>query len=84
MTEEDEGRYRNTTTQIVGFLLWRAGLLLIVSYSLFRIARFALTYVDLPTQVEVGFGLALAGAALVLGSLIAERVEDARAEGVAD
>jgi hypothetical protein len=66
--------------QLVGLLCWRGGLMLIASYGLFRTSRFLLTYVDLPVQLEVGFGLALAGAILVMGSLIAERRVDARGE----
>ncbi len=67
-------------TQLVGLLLWRGGLALVAGYSFFRGARLLLTYVELPTQVEVGLSLALAGAALVLGSLVAERIQDAREE----
>ncbi len=54
--------------------------MLVAGYSFVRIARFALTYLELPTQLEVGFGLAIAGAAMVIGSLVAERVVDARDE----
>ncbi len=67
-------------TQLIGFVLWRSGLLLVVGYSTLRIARLALRYVDLPAQVDLGLGLTLGGAVLVLGSLVAERVVDARAE----
>lgn len=70
-----------TPVQLVGFLCWRGGLLLVASYSFFRIARLVLQNMDLPAQLQVGFSLALAGAALVLASLIQERVADARNEG---
>ena len=70
-----------TPAQTVGFVLWRSGLILVSSYSFFRMARLALTYVDLPAQLDVGFGLMLAGAAMVLLSLIVERIQDVRAEG---
>jgi len=74
-----------TRTQLVGFLFWRCGLLLVAGYTTLRIARLALQHVDLPPQLDVGLGLTIAGAALVLGSLVAERVVDARAEeGLAD
>lgn len=66
---------------MAGMLLWRAGLLVIAAYSTFRIARLLLKHVDLPLQLEIGAGLALGGGALVLGSVIWERVLDARAEG---
>jgi hypothetical protein len=69
-----------TPVQLVGFLCWRAGLLLVASYSFFRMARLALQNIHLPPQLQVGFSLALAGAALVLASLIQERVADARNE----
>jgi hypothetical protein len=65
---------------MVGFLCWRAGLLLVSGYGFFRVARLVVTYVDLPTQLEVGLALTLAGAAMVMASLIAERVQDARVE----
>ncbi len=66
--------------QLVGFVLWRCGLMLVSGYSTLRIARWALRQVDLPAQVDWGLGLAIAGAILVLGSLVAERVVDTRAE----
>lgn len=70
-----------TATQLIGLLLWRSGILLVASYSLFRLARWVLRFVDLPLQLEVGFGLALAGGALVFASLVIERLRDAKAEG---
>ncbi len=69
-----------TRLQLVGFVLWRCGLMLVAGYSTLRVARWALRYVDLPAQVDWGLGLAIAGAVLVLGSLLAERVADTRAE----
>lgn len=69
-----------TRVQVAGFLCWRAGLLLLAAYSFYRVARLVLTYAELPTQLEVGAGLALGGAAMVFASLVAERVQDARAE----
>ncbi len=72
-------------TQLLGFVLWRSGLLLVAGYSTLRIARFALQYMDLPAQINLGLGLTIGGAVLVMGSLVAERVVDARAEeGLAD
>ncbi len=49
--------------------------------ALFEIARQVLKYIEIPTQLEVGFGLALAGCTLVIFSLIFERIGDARTEG---
>ncbi len=71
----------HTVGQAAGLLLWRTGLLLAGSYSFFRVARIALQYAELPLQLEIGVGLALAGAALVMASLVWERALDARAEG---
>ena len=75
-----DGKHRLTPVQLIALFLWRGGLMLVVSYSFFRAARFVLTYVDLPLRLEIGLGLTLAGAAMVLLSLILERVQDARAE----
>lgn len=72
---------RLTPIQLTGLLCWRSGLLLVTSYSLFRIARLVLTHAELPTQLQVAASLALAGAAMVLLSLVVERVHDARQEG---
>lgn len=69
-----------TPVQVVGFVCWRSGLLLVASYTFYRVARLVLTYAELPAQLEVGAGLALAGASMVLASLVAERAQDARSE----
>ena len=61
--------------------MWRAGLLLVASYSLFRAARWVLGFVGLPTQLEVGCGLVIAGCGLVMLSLVLERHRDIAAEG---
>ena len=67
-----------TPVQMVGFLCWRAGLLLVSGYSLFRVARYLVAYVDLPVQLEVGFALGLAGGVMVLVSVILEQGADER------
>ena len=67
--------------RLAGLILWRSGLLLVAGYGLFRVARLALRFVELPLQLEVGAGLVLAGLGLVLVSLVWERVLDAREEG---
>jgi hypothetical protein len=67
--------------RLAGLILWRSGLLLVGGYGLFRVARLALRFAELPLQLEIGAGLVLAGLGLVLGSLIWERVLDAREEG---
>lgn len=68
-------------THLVGLALWRGGLLLVGGAALYEGAGFVLRFVDFPAQVEFGVGLGLAGAALVLLSLVLERVRDARHEG---
>ena len=67
--------------QLVGFVFWRSGILLVAGYSFFRIARLLVSYVELPAQLEVGGALLLAGVGLLFASLIGERIQDARLEG---
>ena len=66
---------------MIGLLLWRGGLLLIGAWILFTTARYALLFASLPTEIELGLGLVIAGSILVIVSLILERVVDTRAEG---
>ena len=67
-------------TQVVGALLWRGGLLLAAAAALFESARWILRVVDIPRQLEIGFGLLLSGFVLVMVSLIVERIKDSRLE----
>ncbi len=67
-------------TQLVGFLLWRTGILILAAYSFYRGSRLALEFLDLAPELELGLGLIGAGALLVLTSLIVGRVQDAREE----
>ncbi|MEM9382470.1 MAG: hypothetical protein AAGB93_21130 [Planctomycetota bacterium] len=67
--------------QLVGLLLWRAGLLLAGSYTAFRLARLAWEHLDLPAQLDWGLGLVATGALMVAASFVAERLVDRRAEG---
>ncbi len=67
-------------TQVVGALLWRGGLLLAAAAALFESARWILRVVDIPPQLEIGFGLLLSGFVLVMVSLIVERIKDSRLE----
>ena len=69
------------TLRLAGLVLWRSGLLLVGAYSFFRVARLVLRFVELPPELELGLGLALAGAALVLVSLVWERIQDLKTEG---
>jgi len=68
-------------TQLIGLLLWRGGLLLAGGWVAVTVARQLIRLVEVPTQVEIGGGLMLGGALLVMASLIMERIADARREG---
>ena len=48
--------------------------------ALFESARWILRVVDIPPQLEIGFGLLLSGFVLVMVSLIVERIKDSRLE----
>jgi len=67
--------------QLIGLLLWRGGLLVAAATALFETSRLLLRFVDLPVQLEIGFGLGAAGAVLVIASFVLERIQDHRAEG---
>ncbi len=68
-------------TQIIGLLLWRGGLMFTGAWVAFIAARQFIRLVEVPAQVEIGLGLVLTGALLVLVSLILERAADVRREG---
>lgn len=65
---------------LLGLLLWRGGLLLAGGWVLYEAARLLLRFIRLPAQLEIGLGLLVAGLAMVLLSLILERIQDIRAE----
>ncbi|MCA9441191.1 MAG: hypothetical protein H6751_12140 [Candidatus Omnitrophica bacterium] len=71
--------------QAVGFILWRGGFLFvggcILYYAIRQGLRFAKFFgIKTPLPVEIGVCLILAGALFVVGSLIAERIQDSRRE----
>lgn len=72
---------RLTGVQLTGFLLWRLGLLVASSVGGYRILRTIFQLIELPTQLEIGLGLVVAGSALFFISLIAERIVAMREEG---
>ena len=72
---------RMRRSHLLGLFLWRGGLLCAVGYAVYEGAWWALFFWDVPDQLKAGGALLLAGAALVLGSLLAERIADARLEG---
>ncbi len=83
MTPRNDGRgpSKSRPTQLIGLLLWRGGLLIVGIAILIEASRNILRWVRVPVQIEIGGGLMLAGAALVLLSFILERIEDSRREG---
>jgi hypothetical protein len=68
-------------SQLLGLFLWRAGLLLVGAYAVIRGVRIAWGHLDLPAQLDWGLSFLAAGALLVAGSVVAERLRDRRAEG---
>lgn len=67
-------------SHMIGMMLWRGGLLLAGAWAAFETARWLLKWFAVPPELEIGLGLGLSGLALVLLSLILERVRDSRAE----
>ena len=63
-------------SQLLGLILWRAGILLVAGCFLFLALRFALRITD--PMLEVGVTLVLAGGLFVLVSVVREQIEDAR------
>ena len=62
----------------IGLILWRGGLLLAGGWAAFRSLRFALQFIEMPVEIEIGLALLLAGLVFVLVSLVQENVADAR------
>jgi hypothetical protein len=69
------------STQLVGLLLWRFGLLLASAAGLYRVTKFLMQFVELPKQLEIGIGLMICGAFLFAVSMVMERIVDSRSEG---
>lgn len=68
---------------VIGFYLWRGGILFSVAYVSWQGIKHAwefLLLIGVPAQVAAGIGLFLLGLVLLFGSLIVERIVDARAE----
>ncbi len=63
-------------TQLLGLVLWRAGILIAGGYLLFVALRVVLRLTD--PVLEVGIALVLAGGLFVLASVVMEQIEDAR------
>ena len=68
------------TIQLIGFILWRGGLLIIGAAALILTMRWIMRFWAMPLQIGIGLGLLLSGAALVILSLVLERIHDIRAK----
>ena len=68
-------------TQLVGLLLWRAGLLFAGGWGVYESWGWLLRHLEIPRQIEIALGLALTGAVFVMLSLVLERRRDALEEG---
>ncbi len=66
---------------LIGLFLWRGGVLLAAVAAAIESMRLLLLFVDLPAELELGVAFVLAGLALVLLSLVLERLRDYRSEG---
>jgi hypothetical protein len=66
---------------VLGLLLWRGGTMLVLGTVLFEGGRWLLRFFKVPVELEVGFGMLIAGLALVVLSLVLERWRDYRGEG---
>ena len=54
--------------------------MLVGGWTLYESWGWVLRDLDLPPQLDLGFGLALTGVVFVLGSLLLERIEDIKKE----
>ena len=73
-----EKRTATSKVQLVGFTLWRGGILLAVAYLGYWGLRAALQMAD--AQLELSVAVFLVGLLLVFGSVVTERIQDARSE----
>ncbi len=67
--------------RISGFLLIALGTLLIVSWLFEPLRRLWPVLLALPLPVKIGLVVAAIGLAVLMGALLAERLEQRRAEG---
>lgn len=65
-------------SQLLGLVLWRAGIVIAGGYFGILALRYILRIAD--PVLEIGVSLALAGALFVLVSVVREQMEDARRE----
>jgi len=74
-----EERVRISKLQWAGLTLWRSGILLVGAYFAYWAIRGALRIAD--AQLELAVAIFAAGLLMVFGSLVMERIEDARNDG---
>lgn len=66
---------------MAGVVMWRGGLVFAAAYTFYWGSWRLIQLLDWPEQVTVGLAIALAGLALVMISLILERMRAAQMEG---
>ena len=62
--------------RITGFLLIGAGAVVILVWAIRPLRAIWPWLIELPPAIQIGFGVAALGLVVVMGSLIAERIED--------
>lgn len=79
--DDHSAESRTQRLQMVGLVLWRGGLAFVLAWGFYHGAWQIIRQLAWPPQVLYGTAIGLAGLALVLLSLIMERIEAARREG---
>ena len=82
--DDQDGESGRTLSTLIGFYMWRGGLIFCACYGFYLGAEQAIRValeVGVPVQVIVGVSFLVVGFLILVASLIVERVIDARAEG---
>ncbi|MDE2652756.1 MAG: hypothetical protein F4087_14500 [Gemmatimonadetes bacterium] len=66
--------------RITGFLLIGAGALVLLTWAIRPLRAIWPLLLGLPLAIQIGMGIAALGLVVVMGSLIAERIEDREAD----
>lgn len=74
-------RSRGNPWQITGLILWRGGLVFTAAYAFYWGAWQFIRQFDWPWQLTTGAAITMAGAGLILASVVIERIEASRQEG---
>ncbi|MEM9301985.1 MAG: hypothetical protein AAGE01_07730 [Pseudomonadota bacterium] len=67
--------------RISGFLLMGVGVLVVLSWAIAPLRQLWPVLLALPFPVKIGLAIAVVGFCILMGSLIAERMEESRSEG---